>query len=349
VKFNLISRFTKHESARDELRALLHACEGSIDKDIYGVGDTVNTFEASVAAMLDKESAMFCISGVMAQQIALKMHSESLGGCNKFVIHPTSHLELHEQQSYKHVMGLEAIGVGDPKKVLTFADIKNDLGSSAIHLDVQVATIVIELPQRENGGVLVPWDDLIEIKKWCQKRGVRMHCDGTRLWGTRFHYQKSYAEICALFDTVFVSFYKELGGMCGGMLLGEERFIDQARIWLRRMGGNVCTTLPYVVSCQHAFRTHLPTFINSIEKIKRVVALLTDFLTAKGYAIWFDPPVPETPMVHTMHTRTSTMHTMHTRTRTMHTMHTRTRTMHTTTAAAATTTTTTSSTTTTTT
>lgn len=238
------------------------------------------------------------MSGVMAQQIALKIHSENLGSCKRFAIHPTSHLELHEHQSYKHVMGLEAVGVGDPTRVLTYSDVVKDLGRTMTHSEVQLATIVIELPQRENGGQLVPWDDLVEIRKWATKRGVRLHCDGTRLWGCRFHYQKSYAEICALFDSVYVSMYKEIGGMCGAMLVGDSLFIQQARVWLRRMGGNLYTALPYAISCENAFRTNLPTFGTSLEKLQRVVSTLTDFLSHKGYAIWFVPKVPQTPMVH---------------------------------------------------
>ena len=88
-------------------------------------------------------------------------------------------------------MGLEAVGVGDPTRVLTYSDVVKDLGRTMTHSEVQLATIVIELPQRENGGQLVPWDDLVEIRKWATKRGIRMHCDGTRLWGCRFHYKKS--------------------------------------------------------------------------------------------------------------------------------------------------------------
>ena len=104
VRYNLTNRFARHDNVQQELQALADIVDEApyvCDKDVYGAGSMLNKFEDTIAKTLGKEAGMFCVSGVMAQQIALKLHSEALGSCKRFAIHPTSHLELHEHQVRK--------------------------------------------------------------------------------------------------------------------------------------------------------------------------------------------------------------------------------------------------------
>ena len=74
--------------------------------------------------------------------------------------------------------------------------------------------MLLELPQRELGGTLPTWDELVAQVTWARERGAAVHLDGARLWeATPFYdqsYDKSLANIAALFDTIYVSFYKGL-------------------------------------------------------------------------------------------------------------------------------------------
>jgi hypothetical protein len=100
-----------------------------------------------------------------------------------------------------------------------------------------------------------------------------------RLWEAQAFYQRDLAEITALFDSVYVSFYKGLGAVTGAMLLGPTAFITEARVWLRRFGGNVFTAFPLALSCATQFRVFMAgpddrTFFRRADKLRRVVALL---------------------------------------------------------------------------
>jgi threonine aldolase len=98
-------------------------------------------------------------------------------------------------------MGLEGYLVGEQTKVLSFSDIQQGLGrTDGGHGEVRVGSIVIELPQRENGGALMAWEDLEAIREWCLQRGVWMHCDGARIWGAQMSYSKTLAQIADMFD-----------------------------------------------------------------------------------------------------------------------------------------------------
>src|SRR6185436_8253445 len=97
-----------------------------------------------------------------------------------------------------------------------------------------LAALLIELPQREIGGRLPAWDDLVAQVTYAREHGAAVHLDGARLWESGPFYDRPLAEIAALFDTVYVSFYKGLGGLAGSMLLGEDDVVTEARAWRSR-------------------------------------------------------------------------------------------------------------------
>ena len=119
------------------------------------------------------------------------------------------------------------------------------LAADLQYYDVPLSAIVLELPMREIGGQLPLWEDLVKQRDIAKSRSTKLHLDGARLWETRaFYRDQSYADIAALFDLVYVSFYKGIGGLAGAMLLGDEAFIAEARVWLTRHGGTIFQQYP---------------------------------------------------------------------------------------------------------
>jgi threonine aldolase len=106
--------------------------------------------------------------------------------------------------------------------------------------------IFLELPYRPLGGELPAWDELLAIQAWAAERTIPFHVDGARIWQCRPFYRRSYRQIVALFDSLYVSFYKDIGGLCGAMLLGPASFIEEARVWQIRHGGRLKTLRPFM-------------------------------------------------------------------------------------------------------
>jgi threonine aldolase len=231
------------------LVALAEFTPSDASADQYGGGDLIANFEAEVAALLGKPAAVFMPSGTMAQQIALRIHAEHSGNAN-VAFHPTCHLEMHEKHAYRELHQLSGILVGNPDYLMTLDDLKA--------VKTPIGTLLIELPQREIGGMLPSWDDLTEMVAYARERGMSLHLDGARLWESQPFYDRPYAEICDLFDTVYVSFYKTLNGISGAMLLGETHVIDEAKVWQRRHGGNLYRMYPFVLAAKMGFDQHLP-------------------------------------------------------------------------------------------
>jgi threonine aldolase len=255
--------------------------------DFFGDGGLVAGFEKRIAELLGKEAAVFMPSGTMAQQIALRIWADRRG-CRNVVLHPMCHLEKHEDKAYERLHGLRGIVTGtpdDPNALIgrkTLEGIAEPLGA-----------VLIELPQRWLGGVLLPWDQLVELSTWTKGKSVPLHLDGARLWECKPYYQKDYVEIAGLFDSVYVSFYKGLGGLAGAALAGPADFIAEARVWRKRHGGSIFRLYPYVVSARHALETRLP----KMDQYHRMaVAIAQELASIDGIELCPNPP--HTNMMH---------------------------------------------------
>jgi threonine aldolase len=272
-------------AAGEELALIADYCSvNNFVADYYGKGDLISSFEKKVAELLGFDAACFMPSGTMAQQIALKIYSEITGN-NSFAMHPTSHLELHEQQAYAQLSGLKSVIIGDKTRQLIAKDLAE--------LKTRVSTVVIELPAREIGAQLPAWEELDSIKNIAKKSGIFLHMDGARLWETKSFYQKSYQEICQSFDSVYVSFYKGIGALTGAMLLGKSQFIEAARVWLRRFGGNLFQLHPYVASAAMRFDSAITLMPNYMNRTNEVYEALKNIP-----GITFCPDPPQVNMFH---------------------------------------------------
>ena len=271
-------------------RALLESLALATDEaeraDRYGEGARIERLERRTGELLGKESAVFMPSGTMAQQIALRIWCDRRG-CRTVAFHPTCHLELHEEKAYERLHGLHGTLVGDPNRLITLDDLEA--------LDEPVAALLLELPQREIGGLLPEWEDLVAQAEWARAHGVALHLDGARLWEAQPYYERPHAEITGLFDSVYVSFYKGLGGIAGSILAGDDDLIREARIWQQRHGGTLATLHPYVVAAE----------LGLDERLERMPAYLAHARALAGELATLDglevvPNPPQTPVFHVL-------------------------------------------------
>lgn len=269
-----------------ELAALSQAADPAQAPDFYGAGGALEELEQELATLFAKPAALFLPSGTMAQQIALRIHAERAHN-SSVAFHPTCHLELHEQRGYARLQGLHACLVGRRERLLTRADLEA--------LAEPVAALLLELPQREIGGLLPSWEELSAQLAWARERGVALHLDGARLWESVPFYGCTLADMAALFDSVYVSFYKTLGAIAGAALLGSPEFIAEARVWQRRHGGNLVSLYPYVLSARECLRQRLGKIGEYVERARSVAACCARL---PGVRVVPDPPVTNLFHVH---------------------------------------------------
>lgn len=254
--------------------------------DRYGEGGVVAALENEMATLLGKPAALFLPSGTMAQQSVLRVHADQRHR-RTVVFHPMCHLERHEEQGYQRLHGLIGRPVGDRNRLIEIADLTP--------VAEPVAALLIELPQRDIGGQQPPWDELVAQCGWAARAGAAVHLDGARLWESAAGYGRPPGEIAALFDTVYVSFYKGIGALPGCCVAGPADVIAQVRDWRKRMGGTLAGLWPNAASARSSLRVRLPKMPVYLEHAKAIAAEL-----AKFDAVRVVPDPPQTPMMHVL-------------------------------------------------
>lgn len=247
--------------------------------DGYGERGSVAAVEQRVSELLGAEAAAYFPSGVMAQQIALRIWSDRMG-TQRVALPDLSHLIVHEEDGPRLVHGLEYVHLTSGPVTPKASDVDK--------LPDELAAVLVELPLRDAGYLLPSWEELSAVADACRERGVPLHFDGARLWESTSRLGRSLDEVAALADSVYVSFYKGLGGLSGAALAGDADFVAEARLWRRRLGGTVWTAAPHALSALQGIDEVLP-------RMAQLHTFAIDLATAlRTRGIRVSPEVPHT-------------------------------------------------------
>ena len=256
----------------------------NIDYDTYGEGDLIQKFEARIAALLGMEAGLFCITGTMAQATALRIAC-NVRGTRLVAMHSSAHILKHERSNFQVLDHFDALQIGDPFRPWTVDSLEA--------IREPLAAALYELPMREIGGQLPTWEALNAVKQHCAEKNIHLHMDGARLWEAMRGFARPLNEIAAGFDSVYVSFYKGIGGLGGAMLLGRPPFIEEARVWMQRQGGNVYRRAPYVVAAAMQFEARLAAMPDYFQRTLWLYERLKDYPQLKA-----NPARPQSNMLH---------------------------------------------------
>lgn len=217
--------------------------------DFYGEGGATTLLEERVADLTGREAARFVAKGMIAQMAALRVHAETSGRMT-VAVHRLSHFDYDEMGAVERLHPLTLLRTGDHGTPSTVDDLE-ELGELP-------GVVSVELPLRRAGYRLTPWDDLVAIADWCREKNVPLHLDGARSWGAAVAYDKPLAEVAALGASIYLSFYKELGGLAGCCLAGDKEFLEAANPWIVRHGGEMFRSFPVAISALDGLDQHLP-------------------------------------------------------------------------------------------
>ncbi|QES55945.1 threonine aldolase [Streptomyces venezuelae] len=240
--------------------------------DVYGDG-VVGALERKVAELLGTEDAAFFPSGTMAQQIALRCWAGRTG--NPVVaLHPMSHPERWEGDALSAVSGLRVAHPTTEARQPSAADVEA--------LREPFGTLMVELPLRDAGFLLPTWEELEALTEAARARDAVVHFDGARLWESTVHFGRTLPEIAALADSVYVSFYKSLGGLSGAALAGPRDFVEETRVWRHRYGGQIFRQFPQALSALAGLERELPRLPSYVAQARKVAAALRSAFADSG-------------------------------------------------------------------
>ncbi|MGW8362568.1 threonine aldolase family protein [Streptomyces wedmorensis] len=254
--------------------------------DTYGNG-LVEELERRVAQELGMPAAVFFPTGTMAQQVALRCWAGRTGS-PVVALHPLGHPEVHEGGAFAAVSGLRTVHPTDAPRLPTAQEVRD-------HPE-PFGALMLELPLREAGFVLPSWEELTEVVEAARERDAVVHFDGARLWECPTRLGRGLAEIAGLADSVYVSFYKSLGGLSGAALAGPEDVMEEARVWRHRYGGQLFQQYPVALAALRGLDTELPRLPDYVAHARVVADAVREAFAEAG--VGWSRIHPEAPHTH---------------------------------------------------
>lgn len=231
MTINLLSD-TVTKPTPDMLKAMWAA---EVGDDVFREDPTVNALEAKCAALFGHEAALFCPSGTMTNQIALKVHTRPL---DEVICDGMSHIYQYEVGGYAFHSGISVNLLSGENGILT-----PDLVEAAVKPRFdwlpKSSLVVIENTCNKGGGSIYPPERIRSIRKVCQKLGLALHLDGARLFNALVETGETPASVGAEVDSISICLSKGLGAPVGSVLVGNQGFIAEARRVRKVMGGGM--------------------------------------------------------------------------------------------------------------
>ena len=209
--------------------------EAEVGDDVFGEDPTVRRLEARVAEILGKEAALFVPSGVMGNQIALRVHTRP---GDEVVVAERSHLFHYEGGAPAALWGVQLRPVGDETGVLVAEDVEAVVRGGA-DWEPRTSLVCLENTVNKAGGVAVPPDAVAPVAEVARAHGLALHLDGARLWNAARALGVAEAALAAPFDTVNVCLSKGLGAPVGSALAGSAAHVREGRRARKLLGGGM--------------------------------------------------------------------------------------------------------------
>lgn len=209
--------------------------QAEVGDDVFGEDPTVARLEARVAEILGKEAAVFTASGTMANQLALRAHTQA---GDEILIDANAHIYYYESGAPAALAGVMCRCLNGVRGIFTAADVEAALRPADQHF-APTKLVCLENTHNRGGGSVWPIDRIREIAEVSRRRGLLLHLDGARLWNASVATGIRERDYAAHFDSVSVCFSKGLGAPVGSALCGTREIIQRARRFRKMYGGGM--------------------------------------------------------------------------------------------------------------
>ncbi|MBK9257602.1 MAG: aminotransferase class I/II-fold pyridoxal phosphate-dependent enzyme [Saprospiraceae bacterium] len=264
---NLISD-TVTKPTPEMLQAMLVA---EVGDDVFGEDPTVNQLQAKVAEMFGKESAIFCPSGTMTNQIAIKVQTEAL---DEIICDVDSHVYIAETGGYSFNSGVAIALIQGNHGKITASQIEQQIKPG---FDWQPISklVVIENSCNKGGGSFYTLDEIKPISELCKRKNLRLHLDGARIFNVLVETGEDTKQWGSYFDTISICISKGLGAPAGSLLIGDSYLIRKARRFRKVMGGGMRQSGYLAAACIYALDHNIARLKTDNDRAKELGKILS--------------------------------------------------------------------------
>ena len=232
MTINLISD-TVTKPSKEMLNAMFSAAVGD---DVFKQDPTVNALESKVAKMFNKEAALFFPSGTMANQTAIKLHTQP---GDQMICDKWAHVYNFEGGGAAFNSGVTSALVNGNRGMFTSLDVESMIHSpDNIHLP-KTSLVALENTTNKGGGACWDIKEIKKIKSICNQNDLGFHLDGARLFNALVEKNERPEQYGVLFDTISICLSKGLGAPVGSLLIGSKEHIDRSMRIRKLFGGGM--------------------------------------------------------------------------------------------------------------
>lgn len=230
--------------------AMAHAPVGD---DVYGEDPTVNQLQKRVADLLGKPGALFVPSGVMSNQLAIKVNTQP---GDEVIVEKDSHIFNYETSAPSILSSVQLHPIIGERGVLRAEQLAPAVRPGVYYM-MRTSLICLENTHNRAGGAIYPIDEIERIRNFAKALGLKLHLDGARLWNASVASGISPKEYAKHFDTISVCFSKGLGAPVGSALVGSEESIEKARKFRKILGGGMRQAGIIAAGALYALENHV--------------------------------------------------------------------------------------------
>lgn len=228
-----------------------------VGDDVFGDDPTVNALQEKIASMFGMEGAIFCPSGTMTNQIAMKIHTRPQ---DEVICHKHSHVYLYEGGGMMSNSMLSPKLLEGDRGRITADQIQENINPDDIHFP-KSSLVVLENTMNKGGGSIYDLEEIKRIKKICDENELKLHLDGARLFNALVETGEDPKEYGKLFDSISICFSKGLGAPIGSVLLGTKSAINESKRVRKVFGGGMRQAGYLAAACIYALD-------NNIDRLK---------------------------------------------------------------------------------
>jgi threonine aldolase len=210
-------------------------CTAEVGDDVFGEDPTVNELEAMAAAMFGMEAALYCPSGTMTNQIAIKCHTQP---GDEVICDQLSHVYIYEGGGIAFNSGAQVRPIQGERGRITASQVKAAINPDDVH-KAHTSLVSLENTANRGGGSCYLFTDIQSIKEICLINNMRLHLDGARLFNAIINCGETPKQYGEVFDSISICLSKGLGAPVGSLLLGKKDFIYRGRRLRKVFGGGM--------------------------------------------------------------------------------------------------------------
>ena len=220
----------------EKMRAAMASAE--VGDDVFREDPTVNRLQERAAEIFEKEAALFVPTGSMGNEIAVKLHTKP---GQEIVIEERGHVLNYELGAASLISGvtIRPVKSVDGSGHLTWDEIQPALHIDSPYWVTRTALICLENTHNFAGGSVMTAKACADVCEKSHVVGLPVHMDGARIFNASVALNESVADLTRHCDSVMFTLSKGLGAPVGSILLGTSAFIEEARVWRKRLGGGM--------------------------------------------------------------------------------------------------------------